>query len=226
MANHILLAQIRYNGVHLQHCFCQQCRTRKFDEIVAAGFTAGQLFDITFKRILQSEEAKLNEMFQLTKRKIIYGKAYKHSCLQNTPYQDFGWWVRTQPNFMRLPESVREKFCIEVNQIDSVYNDWEKIVDNLTDQNLHHIDARKFSVNQFYRARNDEWCANYNDLMRGGGQADLVYEEHKYQRIVRFIVQTGILEDISHENILTSMLGRRLQRDLMKISTEMRTNNT
>ena len=37
MANHILLAQIRYNGVHLQHCFCQQCRTRKFDEIVAAG---------------------------------------------------------------------------------------------------------------------------------------------------------------------------------------------
>ena len=94
MANHILLAQIRYNGVHLQHCFCQQCGTRKFDEIVAAGFTAGQLFDITFKRIFQSEEAKLNEMFQLTKRKIIYGKAYKHSCLQNTPYQDFGWWVR------------------------------------------------------------------------------------------------------------------------------------
>ena len=62
--------------------------------------------------------------------------------------------------------------------------------------------------------------------MRGGGQADLVYEEHKYQRILRIIVQSGILEDISYDNILTSMLGRRLQRDLMKISRDMRTNNT
>ena len=82
----------------------------KFDEIVATEFTAGQHFDITFKRILQSEEAKLNEMFQVTKRKIIYGKVYKNSCLQNTPYQDFGWLARTQPNFMTLPENVRENF--------------------------------------------------------------------------------------------------------------------
>ena len=131
----------------------------KYDEIVAAGFTTRQLFDITFKKIFQSEEAKLNEMFQVTKRKIIYGKVYKNSCFQNTPYQDFGWWARTQPNFMTLPENVRENFCKEVNQIDSVYNDWEKIVENLTDPNLHHIAACKFSVNQFYRARNEEWCA-------------------------------------------------------------------
>lgn len=226
MANHILLSQIRHNGIHLRHCFCPQCRARKYQEILDAGFTPGQLFDITFKRILQSEEAKLNELFQLTKRKIIFGKAYKHSCLHNTPYTDFGWWARTQPNFMRLPQKVRENFCKEVNQIDSVYNDWEKIVNNLIDPNLHHIDARKFSVNQFYRARNDGWCANYNDLMRGGGQADLVYEEHKYQRILRMIVQSGILEDISYDNILTSMLGRRLQRDLMKISRDTRINNT
>ena len=111
MANHILLSQIRHNGIHLRHCFCPQCRTRKYQEILDAGFTPGQLFDITFKRILQSEEAKLNELFQLTKRKIVFGKAYKHSCLHNTAYTDFGWWARTQPNFMRLPQKVRENFC-------------------------------------------------------------------------------------------------------------------
>ena len=57
-------------------------------------------------------------------------------------------------------------------------------------------------------------------MMRRGGQADVVYEEHKYQHILRYVIQSGILNDIDHDDVLTSMLGRRLQRDLMQISRE------
>ena len=220
MANHFLLPILRRNGQHLRHCFCDQCRTSKYLEIHNEGFTRGQLFDFTFNRIPQSEDRRLNELYKITLRKIIYGKVYKDACLNDTPYEDFGWWARTQPNFMRLGKSVREKFCREVNQIDLVYKDWDKIVENLTDDRLQHIDARRFSIDQFYRARNQGWLLNYNDMMRRSGQADVVYEEHKYQRILRYVIQSGILNDIDHDDVLTSMLGRRLQRDLMQISRE------
>ncbi len=224
MANYFLLPRLGHNGDHLRYCFCEQCRGYQYQQIEDARFTTRQLFNFAFEQIHQSEEVKLNQLYRLTLRKIVFGKVYKDACLRNTPYEDFGWWARTQEDFMRLPKPVQEKFCKEVNQIDSVYKDWEDIVSNLTVPNLHHVDARKFSVNQFYRARKPEWCLNYNDIMRGGGQADLVYEEHKYQRILRFIIQSGILDDISHESILTSMLGCRLQRDLMIISRQNRHN--
>ena len=112
---------------------------------------------------------------------------------------------------------MQEKFWKEVNDIDLVYKGWNQIVTNLTDPRLMHIDARKFSINQFYRARNSGWCHNYNDLMANGGQADIIYEEHKYQQIIRYIIQSEILDDIDHDDQLTSMLGHRIQCDLMRI---------
>ena len=56
-------------------------------------------------------------------------------------------------------------------------------------------------------------------MMRNGGEADAVYEEHKYQRIIAYIIQSGIFDDIDHDDQLTSMLGRQIQCDLMIISS-------
>ena len=188
----------------------EECRTRKYREVQNEGLTPGELFDFVFDRMPRSENARLDNLYRSTLRKIVYGKVYKDTCLRNTPYEDFGWWARTQPSFMRLDKPVRDRFCREVNEIDLVYQGWNQIVTNLTDARLMHLDARKFSVNQFYRARNPGWCLNYNDMMRNGGEAEIVYEEHKYQRIIRYIIQSGILD---HDDQLTSMLGRRIQRD-------------
>ena len=62
-----------------------------------------------------------------------------------------------------LDKKVGDKFCREVDEIGVVYQGWNQIVSNLTDGQLMHVDARKFSVNQFYRAPNSGWCLNYND---------------------------------------------------------------
>ena len=47
---------------------------------------------------------------------------------------------------------------------------------------------------------------NYNDMMRRGGQADVVYEEHKYQRILDYVIQSGILNDIDHDDVPSQCL--------------------
>ena len=109
-------------------------------------------------------------------------KAYKDACLRNTPYTEFGWWLRTEPRYAGVDQKIRTKFCVEVNRADSVFNDWDLIVQNLTDPQITHLDARKFSIDMFYRARSMNWCLNQNELKRSaGGEADIVYEEHKYQ---------------------------------------------
>ena len=45
------------------------------------------------------------------------------------------------------------------------------------------IDAHKFNIDQFYRARYQGQLLNYNDMMRRGGQANAVYEVHVIQSI-------------------------------------------
>lgn len=222
MANHILLPKIRPNGQHLRQCFCILCRQNQYTEL-SNTFTPEQLYDIAFVQLPRSEEAKLDRLFYATLRKICYRKAYKDACLRNTPYTEFGWWLRTQPRYAGVNEKILAKFCVEVNRANSVYKDWEKIVQNLSNPQVTHLDARKFSIDMFYRARSMNWCLNENELKRSaGGEADIVYEEFKYQQILHYIVTTNILLDIDYDPLLTSMLGRRIQRDIMRISSENR----
>ena len=220
MTNHILLPKIRANGQHLRVCFCDTCHNSKYRDLYSA-FTSDQLYHITFVQMARTEEIRLDNLLQTTLRMIVAGKAYKDLCLRNTHYSEFGWWLRSQPNnFMGMDRKSRSKFCTLVNRIDAVYTAWDTIVSNLTHPGITHLDARRFSIDQFYRARNLGWCLNENDLRRGRGEAEIVYEEFKYQRILHYIITTGILEDIDYDAVLTSMLGRRLQRDLMQISAE------
>ena len=102
-----------------------------------------------------------------------------------------------------------------------VYQDWEKIVSNLTDSRMTRCDARTFSIHKFYLARNISWCLDVNEIERNPGILDeegTVYSENKYRNILQYISNSGILDDIDFDEQMTSMLGRRLQRDVNKIS--------
>ena len=97
----------------------------KYNEVDNEGLTNGQLYNISFERIPRTENIRLDRVFKLTLKKILYGKVYKDSCLRNTPYNDFGWWARTQPNYMRIGKRIMETFVKEVNQIDKMISIWE-----------------------------------------------------------------------------------------------------
>ena len=84
---------------------------------------------------------------------------------------------------------------------------------------LTRIDARKLSIEQLYQARREEWCIDYDEFLRGTGNIPevLLYDENKYEGIIRHILRSGILEDVDYDRRQVSMLGRRLQKDLNKI---------
>ena len=70
------------------------------------------------------------------------------------------------------------------------------IVDNLTDPRMTEIDARNFSMEMYYEARDITWCLNYNEQLRmrksDSEKLDL-YSEDLYQAVKANILNCGIL---------------------------------
>ena len=96
-----------------------------------------------------------------------------------------------------------------------VYENWDKIIDNLTDQRMTHIDARTFSINYFYRASKIDWCLSYNETVRPKAKLDdneeLPYTQEKLNGIFRHMITTGIFDDIHHNPKLAAGIGESLK---------------
>ena len=75
------------------------------------------------------------------------------------------------------------------------------------------IDARKFSIHQFYMARKIGWCVQYNEMHRNPGHHDPEnpeYPEEKVQSILNFIRSTGIYQDIDNDPTVAAKIGGRI----------------
>ena len=83
---------------------------------------------------------------------------------------------------------------------------------------MNEIDARRFSVRQFYLAKSLDWCLCYNEMLRKkkkNGSDEPLYSEDKYAEIIRNILLSGILDDISYDPRIASIIGNRLQTDMV-----------
>ena len=109
----------------------------------------------------------------------------------------------------------------KINRNASVYDNFHKILDNLSECNL--IDITGLSANQLCQARNKAWCFTYNEMQRGRSNrpAELSYEEADYQDLLQTIKNHPVLHSIdrSVENgygmrdisALSLRIGRELQ---------------
>ena len=199
-------------------CFCVRCRNMKLTQCLDFGYTNEQLHDLFTRRLLERENNLLDRLFKCTLQEIVHGMAYKLSCLQGTRYTYFKAWAKTRPEFTHLSEKEMKKFCLRVNEACDVFKSWPKIVDNLTDERMDQIDARRFSIRQFYLAKKITWCLRYNDSLRRRERNgnDLPYSEEKYNDILRYVISTGILDDMENNPQSTTAFRGRLQSDLVR----------
>ena len=197
--------------------FCLRCREQRVNNVMVQNITTAQH---ELQVLSDAEEnRRLNHLFEATLTKIIYTEAYRQRCLHNTQYSSFGWWLRSQPQNQNITDRRKKRLQEQVRFAHTVYAKWETIVENLTDPEITRIDACKLSVQQLYEARREEWCIDYDEFLRGTGDVpeEPLYDENKYEQIMRFIIRTGILDDVNHERRHISMLGRRIQKDVNKI---------
>ena len=62
--------------------------------------------------------------------------------------------AKHEPQLSVLPDKEFDVFCQRVNEASWVFDNWDKIVTNLTDERVFAIDARRLSMGQLYLAKN------------------------------------------------------------------------
>jgi len=210
--NTFLLGHVEAN------CFCQRCRHERYDIIVGINYPNNRLRQLFTNDLVMEEEDKLYMLYHTTLEKVLYGKVFMESSLNQEGKKYFRPWARR--HFPHLTEEKLNEFVENVKRASTVFDKWDTIVENLTDSRLTYIDARRFSVLHFWRARHLNWCLNYNESLRSKGkdQADKPYPEDKYQMIFQHIKNSGILDDIDNDPQTASCIGGRLQSDMVRLA--------
>ena len=212
----IYLINLVVHDTIMPRCFCIRCRDRRFN--ASRDFNREELKNMFTRTLPSKERSQLNKLFDNTINEIVVGKVFKVSSLEHTGYKYFKSWARHEPDLIALSPKQFSKFCEKVNEASSVFDKLDVIVQNLTDYRMNEIDARRFSVRQFYLAKSLDWCLCYNEMLRkkkkNRGDEPL-YSEDEYAEIIRNIFSSGSLDDISYDPQVASIIGNRLQSDMV-----------
>ena len=220
----IFLAQT----LHDVKCFCAQCRRRQINAVIDK--SEANLRHMVTVNIPTEREARTSAVFEVTKKQIIYGKLYKDICLENTHLKYFKCSAKRQPAYQLLvsgDNARRKEFdrhCQHINEAAYCFENWERIVSNLTDRRIDSVDARSFSVRSFFLASNLDWCLEYNEKLRrkGGSRGDQMYSRDQIDGIFQHIVNTGILDDIEYDEQVAASIGSQLQRKMVSYCRKQR----
>ncbi len=212
-------------------CFCLQCRARKLEEVSVLGAQRGigWLQRTCIDALPIGRARRSNKVFETTLQQILCAKAYKDACLEGSGYVYWKSWAKQQPQFQDQSKPAKKRFeqdAAFIREANYVFRNWDKIVDNLTDQRMSSIDARTFSVNYFYRATKIEWCLSYNETVRPKVNLDaneeLPYTQEKLDDIFSYMINTGIFEDIKFNPKLAAGIGESLK---LRMTRYCRTRN-
>ena len=187
--NAFLVNLVQHNEVMLQ-CFCVVCRPLRLQQIEDRAMNRQDLYDQLMNFLPDKCSTDLDKLFGDTIDLIVYGKVYKETCLRGTGYRYFKAWAKLQAQFADFPEKEFNTLCHKVNECCWVFENWEKIVANLTDQRMSEIDARRLTVPQLYQAKSIDWCLQLNDTLRRKGKRidEPMYSPEKFDNIFQSII--------------------------------------
>lgn len=213
--NVFLGAKAAHNTL-LEACFCNDCRARRC--AVYRQYDQRRLFNLFTVGLPQLEDRQLMKYHETVLNTIVAGKVYKEICLLNTTYKQFKSWANTQRQFADWDPRELKKFCDKVNEASSVFDNWDIIIQNLMDARLDCLDARRFSVIQFKKARDMGWCLIENENLRERGKKpeESKYSEDKFNEILQCMQNTGILDEIEHNPHIAAMIGKRFQQEMVR----------
>lgn len=199
-------------------CFCEFCRNLRV--VSNSSMELLELYRL-FNRTLPGEQnVHLHNYHRGVLEEISAGKTFKNLALADGQYLYLKCWAKNRAPWKDWDKKDLDKFCQKVNIAALVYEKWDVIVSNLTDSRMTEIDARNFSMNMFYEARDITWCLNYNEQMRlrkSDGEKLNLYSEDLYQSVKNHILNCGILAGMSRPNDphIAAMMMKRLSKEVV-----------
>ena len=221
MANNFLQNNAPVSGPHENTCFCTGCRQNLVENLLRSpAATRDVLHRAYFSTLAQSREEILDMRFTNTKEEVIMGYTYKQRCLQGTGYRSFGCWLAQSQDMTHLTPVEKDKLREEISVVTTVYENWETIVENLTMPSMAVLEPRSFSIRQFARAVNINWCIRTrNNQLKSSPPAvhSHEYDEAKFQEIMALVRSNGLLADVSHSRNQAKLIAQRFQNELLDL---------
>ena len=158
--------------------------------------------------------------FTNKKEEIIMGYTYKQRCLLGTGYRSFGCWLAQSQDMTHLTPVEKDKLREEISVVTRVYENWDTIVENLTMPSMAVLEPRSFSIRQFARAVNINWCIRTrNNQLKSSPPAvhSHEYDEAKFQEIMALVRSNGLLADVSHSRNQAKLIAERFQNELLDL---------
>ena len=152
---------------HINGCFCRRCREsyksliniRYGNSVEERNRKENELSDKMIRELPAERLAAEKRVYAITKEMIINGSLYKEACLNGSGYTQFKSWAVLQAPSAAMVNGTKEeeqKFvdhCQLINDCANVYESWDDIVKNLTNESITFLNAKTFSINQFLRAK-------------------------------------------------------------------------
>ena len=110
------------------NCFCGRCRIYRLDIIIGIGYTINELHNLFTHELVEEEEVRLDRLYQATIQLIIYGKAYRESCLRNTGYTYFKSWAKNHREYAICLKKDIQKCCDRVKKSSTVHAKQEILI--------------------------------------------------------------------------------------------------
>lgn len=212
-----ILINLREHDRVMRDCFCQVCRPLRVQQVTRLDLSRMQLHREFAVRIPHRRERTLQELFENTLDTIVYGKVFKETCLRDTGAVYFRSWAKHEEPFIHFKSKDFNNLCENVKECSWIFDNWETIVSNLTNEHFPEIDVRTLSIQQLYKAKSKTWCWKFNDALRRKKKKtnEPLYPEDKFNGIFQHIIASGILDDIEHSPSIASNLGGRLQSSMI-----------
>ena len=214
------MAERFYNNVvpectRLRSCYCWSCCV---DRLTLHNEKPVVILEVDLEESCFRESQSRLAAFAEVLDQVAISKAYKMKVKEQFHYTKIACYFKT---VLGLTRDEAAKKAYKINRNASVYDNFHKILDNLSECNL--IDITGLSAKQLCQARNKAWCFTYNEMQRGRSNrpAELSYEEADYQDLLQTIKNHPVLHSIdrSVENgygmrdisALSLRIGRELQ---------------
>ena len=170
-------------------------------------------------------DEQLDRLFKKTKRLVLYGNALRVKSLAGTRFSSYGAWLSSAPQHAHLTADDKDDRCTKMSWAKLVFEDWEKIINNMSNVSYIYIDIRRFTLQQLNRARSPKWCNDENKRQSPKEIKQPVipnFDTGKINIIMNCVADTGIVSDVCGEEeqlkLISQMIFHRMK--CMNISEE------
>ena len=164
----------------------------------------------------RNEEVR-NTRFRNTLDTIVAYKSFRSKCREVGGCGCGVWLRRNTP----LNKKERSRVTEKVRHACYVYDNWDTIVNNLTNRALTDVDCRDFTIKKFYEARNFSWCLKEQRQNSGSAErqpdADKEFDQTKFDNIVNHVKRSRILDDVSFDEEQAALICKKLKSELLEV---------